>query len=321
MARFGGFCSAFPAKFPPMATFRKRGDTWRAEIERRGVRASATFESKQAAVAWAGRKEAEIMAGVRGEVPNLTVKALLTRYREEVSPAKKGERWETVRLLAMERDRLAQVKLRQLDAPHVADWQHRRLKAVSSASVRRERNLLNHVFELARKEWRWLGKNPFEGVRRPKDARPRNRIATDDEIKQLLGAASPSLARAITFALETGMRAGEISALETVRGSVAYLADTKNGEAREVPLSVKALEAWGGGINLSAGSISALFARLCKDVGIEGLTFHDLRRTAIVRLAQKLNPMELAKIVGHRDLKMTLNVYYAVDAAEIAKRL
>jgi hypothetical protein len=51
--------------------------------------------------------------------------------------------------------------------------------------VRRERNLLNNVFEIARKEWKWLGKNPFEGVRRPKDGKPRNRIATAAEIDRL----------------------------------------------------------------------------------------------------------------------------------------
>lgn len=304
-----------------MATFRKRGKTWRAEIERRGVRDSATFESKQAAVAWAGRREAEIMAGVRGEIPNLTVAALLTRYAEQVSAGKKGERWEVVRLTALERDALAQVPLRKLDAPHVADWQQRRLKAVSSASVRRERNLLNNVFELARKEWRWLAKNPFEGVRRPKDSRPRSRIATDEEITKLLKAASPAMVRAITVALETGMRAGEITSKPEIRGRVAYLRDTKNGEAREVPLSEKAAEALTVGIDLTSGSVTKMFSELCKSNGIEGLTFHDLRRTAITRLARKLDAMTLAKIVGHRDLKMTLNVYYAVDAEDIAKRL
>lgn len=261
------------------------------------------------------------MVGVRGEIPDVTVARLLKRYREEVSPPKKGARWEIIRLQALERDRLAQVRLRQLDAPHVADWQQRRLKAVSSASVRRERNLLNNVFELAIKEWRWLAKNPFAGVRRPKDSRPRSRIATDDEITALLEASPPSLARVITFALETAMRAGEIAALRDVRGSVGYLPDTKNGEPREVPLSSKALEAWGGGFTLNSGSISTMFAETVRKLGIEGLTFHDLRRTAITRLARKLDAMDLAKMVGHRDLKMTLNVYYKVDAGDIAKRL
>lgn len=260
------------------------------------------------------------MAGIRGEVPNLTVAALLQRYREQVTPSKKGARWETVRLMAWERDRIAQVRLRQLDAPHVADWQQRRLKAVSSATVRRERNLLNNVFEIARKEWRWLVRNPFEGVRRPQDGRPRTRIASDEEIAKLLPLASPAMARAITFALETGMRAGEIAGLRRIVGPVAYLADTKNGEAREVPLSAKALEAWGGGIELGAGSISGLFARLCRDAGIDGLTFHDLRATAITRLARKLDVLQLAKMIGHKNPKMLL-VYYRESTADIARKL
>lgn len=305
-----------------VASFRNTAYGWRAEVYRSGVRRSRSgFKTKAAAVAWAGQQEADIMAGVRGEVPNLTVADLLKRYREEISPAKKGARWEIVRLQAWERDKLATVRVRALDSPHVSEWQGRRLQAVSSASVRRERNLLNNVFEIARKEWRWLRKNPFEGVRRPKDGRARTRIASEEEIAKLLEAASPALARVIVLALESGMRAGEIAGLTEVRGRVAYLLDTKNGEAREVPLSRRALDAWAGGIGLSAGSISALFARLCADLGIKGLTFHDLRRTAIVRLSKKLDAFQLAKMVGHRDLKMTLNVYYKADATDIAERL
>lgn len=261
------------------------------------------------------------MAGVRGEVPNITVKALFERYREEVSVGKKGARWEVVRLAALERDdKLALVRLRSLDAPHVADWQRRRLQAVSSASVRRERNLLNNVFEIARKEWRWLRKNPFEGIRRPKDGRARTRIATDAEIEKLTARASSSLARAITVALETGMRAGEIASQPEVSGRVAYLLDTKNGESREVPLSKPAADALAAGIPLSAGSISALFARLCVEAEIKGLTFHDLRATAITRLARKLDALQLAKMIGHKNPKM-LMIYYRESAADIAKRL
>jgi integrase len=323
LGRFVANCATrLPTVNPPrMAAFYRLPSTlWRVQVNRRGVRRSATFESKGAAIAWAGVVEAEIMAGIRGEVPNLTVAALFDRYEREVSPAKKGARWEIIRLRAMGADRLAQVRLRQLDAPHVADWQRRRLQAVSSASVRRERNLLNNVFEIARKEWRWLGKNPFDGVRRPKDGRARTRIATDDEIIKLMAVASPALGRAIQFALETAMRAGEIATLKEIRGRVAYLTDTKNGEAREVPLSAKAVEVWGDGIQLSAGSISALFSRLCAETGIEGLTFHDLRATAITRLSKKLDALQLAKMVGHKNPKM-LMVYYRASAADIAKHL
>lgn len=306
-----------------MASFRRYADGWRAEVFRRGVRKSATFPTKGQAVAWAGKIEAEVMAGVRGEIPpTLTVKDLLKRYRENVSVGKKGKRWEEIRLLAFERDKkLADVRLRVLDAPHVSEWQERRLKAVKAASVRRERNLLNHVFQIAIDEWRWLGKNPFKGIRRPKDGKPRSRIATQAEIDKLVKEASPALSRVITFALETGMRAGEIAALREVRGRVAYLHDSKNDTAREVPLSARALEVWQDGFGLTSGSISELFARLCADHGVRGLTFHDLRHTAATKIAKRIDAWELCKMFGWKDPKIALQVYYKADPEATAQKL
>ena len=260
------------------------------------------------------------MAGDRGEVPNLPVSDLLDRYRTEVAKHKKGAKWECIRLEAMGRDRIASVRLRGLDAPHVSDWQKRRLEAVSAASVRRERNLLNHAFEIARKEWRWLTKNPFDGVRRPKDSKPRDRIATDKEIG-LLTDGEAEMCRVVVFALETGMRASEIASNPVIRGKVAILGDSKTGDGRAVPLSAKAIAAYGDGFTLTAGSISTLFARRCKELEIEGLTFHDLRHTAATRLSKKLDVWELAKMFGWKDLKIPLNTYYKSDPEETAKKL
>ena len=285
-----------------------------------GVYDSETFVSKTAAKAWATRREAEIIGGQRGEIPNLTVQALLERYELEVSAHKKGRRWETIRLRLLGRDRLAQVRLKALDAPHVADWQQRRLQDVKSASVRRERNLLNNVFNIAVNEWKWLSRNPFTGIRRPKDGRARKRIATQAEVK-LLTAPDGTMSKVITWALETGMRASEIASPPEVVGRVATLRDSKNGEAREVPLSAEALEVWEpGGFEISAGSISTLFARRCELLKIEGLTFHDLRATAATRLAKKLNPLQLAKMFGWKDLKQAMT-YYRETAEDVAKLL
>jgi integrase len=304
-----------------MASIKPYGEKgWRAQIARRGVRDSQIFTSKAAAVAWAGRRESEIMAGHRGEIPNLTVGAVLERYKRDVSRDKKGRRWEEIRLDALQRDRLAAVRLRQLDTPHVAAWQERRLKAVSGASVRRERNLLNNVFEIARKEWRWLSRNPFEGVRRPKDSKPRDRVASLEEQAVLLREASPGLGRAIIVALETAMRCGEIAANPPVQGNVAKIVDSKTG-GREVPLSAKAKKALEEGIPLTAGSISELFGRLCDDLKIPDLTFHDLKHTAMTRLSKRLDPWELAKMTGNKDMNLLLRVYYKHDPEETAKKL
>lgn len=302
-----------------MASILPHGKRWRAQVARKGIRESKVFESKGAAVAWAGRREAEIIAGDRGEVPNLTVKDLLGRYRLEVSARKKGARAEGIRLEALERSRIALVRLRSLDTPHASEWQKTRLQAVSEASVRRERNLLNNVFQIAVKEWRWLRKNPFDGVRRPKDSRPKTRVATEGEIAELLQEASPQLRRAIVVALETGMRASEIASKPRINGRVAYLVDTKNGEAREVPLSEKAIAAFP--VDLTAGSISGLFKRLTASLGFGDLTFHCLRRTAATRLSKKLDPWELCAMFGWKDPRIPLKHYYSANAETMADKL
>lgn len=116
------------------------------------------------------------------------------------------------------------------------------------------------------------------------------------------------------------MRAGEIASKPSVAGRVAYLQDTKNGEFREVPLSLNAVEALSEPINLTSGSISAMFARLCDDLEIKNLTFHDLRHTACTRLAKKLTLLELCKMMGWKDPRHAL-IYYNEGAASIAEKL
>lgn len=305
-----------------MASFRRLpSGLWQVQVFRKGVRRSDSFASKGAAIAWAGKVEAEIMAGERGEIPNLTVRELLERYRLEVSSRKKGARSEGIRLKALERARIASVRLRALDSPHASQWQQERLQAVSEASVRRERNLLNNVFQIAVKEWRWLRKNPFDGVRRPRDSRPKTRVATQAEIDQILTESSPQLRRAVIIALETGMRASEIASKPRINGRVAYLVDTKNGEAREVPLSPNAIEAFREGVNLTAGSISGLFVRLTAELGFGDLTFHCLRRTAATRLSAKLTPWELCAMFGWKDPRIPMKHYYSTNAEGIADKL
>ena len=50
------------------------------------------------------------------------------------------------------------------------------------------------------------------------------------------------------------------------------------------------------------------------------LHFHDTRHEGITRLASVLGVLELARAVGHRDLRM-LQTYYNATAEDIAKKL
>ncbi|MDR2015430.1 MAG: site-specific integrase [Azoarcus sp.] len=134
---------------------------------------------------------------------------------------------------------------------------------------------------------------------------------------------------AFLFAIETGMRAGEICSLSwgAVRGNVAYLPMTKNGFPRSVPLSVEALRLLGqlpkvddAAFGLTPCQIDAIFRKIRVRALISDLHFHDTRHEAITRLARKLDVMDLARMVGTRDLRI-LMVYYNATPAEIAERL
>ena len=127
------------------------------------------------------------------------------------------------------------------------------------------------------------------------------------------------------------MRAGEIVGLtdKTVDRTtrVATLPRTKNGSVRKVPLSTAALklldelpETDGPLFNLNSQQIDALFRKVRDKAQIWDLHFHDSRHEAITRLAKKVDVLSLARMVGHKDIKM-LMVYYNETAEELAQRL
>ena len=72
---------------------------------------------------------------------------------------------------------------------------------------------------------------------------------------------------------------------------------------------------------MDADSLSTLFRRARDSCEISDLHFHDSRREALTRMSKKVNVMDLAKISGHRDVKILLNTYYAPDAANLADLL
>jgi integrase len=309
-----------------MATFKKLpSGLWQAQVFRRGVRKSSTFASKGAAVAWAGQTEAEIMGGQLRQTPDITFSALLSRYEKDVSATKKGHRWEKLRIGLLQRDEIAKVSLRRLDAVHATQWRDRRLQAVSAASVRREWNLLSHACNIAVSEWKWLPANPFKGLRRPKDGKSRDRLPTEAELKRLKEHAEAPMEirafQAFLFGGETAMRAGEICGLRAIKGPVARLEDTKNGTRREVPLSAKAKAIWEeyGPFEIASGTLDKTWRGLTEKAKVENLHFHDSRHWAITRLSSKLELLELARMAGIKDLRILL-VYYNKSAEDIAKK-
>lgn len=324
-----------------MASLQKIGDTWKAQVIVKGVRRSKRFATKAEASLWAASMEVELSNAQAGKIPDKTFADLLDRYEREVSPTKRGHRWEALRLRATARMPIGSVKLSELSELHVYQWRDSRGKEVTAGTVLREWNLLSSVCSTAYREWKWLSANPFTNVQKPKSPPARTRRVNSDDIDKLLWALGYSadcvldtqtkrVGAAFLFAIETAMRASEITGLtwENVKERYVHLPMTKNGTARDVPLSSKAKAILARlpkdsdkCFGMASANLDAIFRRAKARVGIDDLHFHDTRAEALTRLAKVFQPMELAKVSGHKDLRILLNTYYRVTAEELADKL
>lgn len=335
-----------------MASYRKRGSTWRAEVVKGGVRESATFDTKAEAVTWATKIEAEINGGKRRSFAkiNKTLSDALDKYEKEISPERDGHKWnaERIKFLKSELDFVG-VQIGKVKPDVIEAWRNKRLAVVKTSSVNRDLNLLSAVFEAARAEWKWIPTNPVQEVKRPKNPPSRKRRVPDEDTQIMVSALgltegiTPTVARhytalAFLFAVETGMRCGEIVKLTWnhafVEQRYVHIPKSKNGDARDVPLSSRAVEVLKRlprekseprCFRLTSSSAKNAWwearKKAAEDVPtISDLNFHDSRHEATTRLSRKLNVLALAKMIGHRDIK-SLMIYYDETAAELAARL
>lgn len=325
---------------------------YRVVIRRSGYKVrSKIFPTERQAKAWARSIETEMdKAHYRepGEGMRVTVQSFLEKFRDSVSPSRKGGKWEQTRLnnLIKTAD-FVKRRLDQLQPEDIRAWRDERLKTVSSASVNRELNLISGVFTHAIKEWGApLKENPVHLVKRPPAGKARRRRWGEDEIKSLLEAAAfdeskpPAQGReyvgwALLLAIETAMRLGELCTLLVqdvdLEHRSATLHDTKNGDSRSVPLSTRAKDLLAKLVDgkkgtdkvfpLTSESLGLYFREAREKAGLLDVRFHDTRHEAATRLSKKLsNVLELSAVTGHRSLQ-SLKVYYNPRAEELASKL
>lgn len=336
-----------------MASYRKRSGCWRVEVFKGGIRESMTFDTKAESVAWATKLEAEIDAGKRRAYSKVgkTLADAMDEWLEKISAGSPKHKWNETRI-AFLKDQLdfCGTLVRNVLPEQISAWKEKRLKAVKSSTVNRDLNVLSSVFEAARVEWKWVHTNPVHDVKRPKDPPPRSRRVPDEDAYLMttkLGLTETGpikttqqyTAMAFLIAIETGMRQGEI--LSTVRSNVhlsktyVHIPKSKNGDARDVPLSKRAIVLWKRlphiegeqrCFPISQASADVLFRRVRDKMAekdhphMADLVFHDSRHEATTRLSRKLDVLALAKMIGHRDIQ-SLMIYYNETAAELAARL
>ncbi|MFP3922329.1 integrase [Pseudomonas sp. W5-36] len=324
-----------------MAYYEKRGESWRAQIRRKGYPTlSASFDTKAEAQRWAAEIEGDMsrarFVDIR-EAESTTLFEALKRYQSEVSVGKKGEKQERVRIQKWQDSDFAHKSLASLRSSDMAAYRDAELRAgKSTATVRLDLAVISHLYTVAAKDWGIEGlTNPCRAIRMPKGSKQRERRPTGEELKTIYKLAAdmnPELPIIIELAVETAMRRSELVMLrkDQVRGKVAFLEDTKNGERRSVPLSSRALAlleglpkpiAGGRYFHLKADTISNYFPLVCEKAGITDLRLHDLRHEATSRLFERgFTLMEVASITGHKTLAM-LKRYTHLSPQDLADKL
>ena len=182
---------------------------------------------------------------------------------------------------------------------------------------------------------------PPERIERLYHADRSEKIWTEQHIASFMAVASEPLQRALVLALETGQRQGDLLALpwSSYDGEWIRLRQAKTGRKVHVPvtrrlravienmprtatviLTNKRGNAW------QPNAFRKAWGEAAKRAGIVDRTFHDLRGTAVTRLAEaECSAAEIAAITGHsmRDVGAILDTYLArtdkIALAAIAK--
>ncbi len=203
----------------------------------------------------------------------------------------------------------------------------RRLERAAPATINKELQLVRHAFNLAMREWEWCRENPMHRVSMEQVRNEVDRWLTSEEEERLMAASSPWLREIMVFALNTGMRQGEILNLQWqdvdfARGTLIVM-KSKNGTRRTIPLNTKVFDLLAAKQSTSGTSCGPVFKTPLKNelqvrylvrefcearnrAGIPDFRFHDMRHTFATRLVQRgVDLYKVQRLLGHKTSTMT----------------
>lgn len=316
-----------------MATFQKRSGRVTVTVRIKPHPAkSKTFDTLRDAKKWAQETEVRLKNEKAQIFDHIIFKDALIEYRDTVSINKRGDDKEIRKINFMLKTMYVDQPLIDVNKDFLIEWREQRFQKVKGATIRREFILLSAFFTWCIDVKRWLGINPLREIKFPSESPHRERVISEEEIEILLPFLSTELRFIFLIALETGMRLSEICNLRwekiVLDRNYLVLDLTKNGRAREVPLSSKAIEIFnligpkkqGPVFSITSDEATIEFRGAKLEAGLEGFTFHDSRHTAATKIALKIPLLDLCKMFGWSNPRRAM-IYYNPTASEIAARL
>jgi integrase len=302
-----------------------------------------SFTKLTAAKDWARRIETEMRDGTYAAGSGRTVAEAIDAFLAQELTGKKDTRMLTARLLWW-RCKLGSIRLRDLTAWHISQQLDRLAtepqaakrpdgprKPRAEATINRYRDAFSSSLAWAvRQTPPWIASNPARLTKCRTETRGRTRFLLSKERDALLDAAKCSESRdlylAVALSLATGARQGEIMGLrwpdvDLAHGTLTFH-DTKNGDARSVPLPVEVIRLLQDrrkivrlDTNLMFPSVKnsqkpvdlrVSFRAALRRAGILDFRWHDQRHSAASALADMgASLLDIGTVLGHRSSQTT----------------
>jgi len=216
-------------------------------------------------------------------------------------------------------------QISEVIAADIEGYKIHRRKQVSGSTVNRELALLKRMLNLAIDSDVCLGSNPVRKVKFFQEINTGFRVLSKEEEKQFLASATPYIQDIAVFALNTGLRIGEIRSLKwesvDLENKLLTVFAEKTHKIRPVPINAgtrHVLEFWALGrksefvfYNHQTGKpfvdLKAGFALACRKAGIEGVTWHTLRHTFASRLLDRgVDIVTVQQLLGRSTVIVTM---------------
>jgi integrase len=271
------------------------------------------------------KKKSQLLAGEITEIADtkLTLNQLGDMYLNFAKTKKKSSSDRDKQVI----DRLLEffgpdLKISRIRVYDVERYQAKRMaEGRKPGTINKEVTCMKAMFNKA-VSWDKLRINPIKAVRQLKVNNVIVRFLSLAEMNKLIECSAPYMRDIIIFALNTGMRRGEILGLDwkdvDFENRFIAVRDTKSSEDRKIPMNstladlLTPLKKTEGKVFLGRGGVGMKdvkkgFHRTMKDAGIKNFRFHDLRHTFASHLVMNgIDIVTVKELLGHKSLEMTL---------------
>ena len=314
----------------------KRGSVWWMRFSHQGkqIRRSTETDDRKLAQRIFDKLKGETAEGkwfekLPGE--NYTFKALMDKYMKEYSAVNKKptSHIRDKSLNAHLQKCFGQLYLPEITSRLIAEYKiKRRNEGACSRTVNYELSLMNHAFNMAIREWELIESNPVSRVKKERVRNIIERWLSVDEEKRLLLASPRWLQEIIIFAINTGLRRGEILNLNLSQVDfnrrTLIIFEQKNGAIDTLPLNQKAMGILEdrrkkkmpdcdlafpsqNGTRILDRNLFRAFHNAMERAQIENFRFHDLRHTFATRLVQSgVSIYEVQKLGRWKNASMVM---------------